>query len=387
MQQRFETKNWSVEEFRDWEEAGELILQPKFQRRDVWSDKARSYLLDTIIRGKPIPKIYLRVEVNPRSKRTVREVVDGQQRLRSVLDFLKNGFKISKTHNEDHGGKYFSDIDEDVQDNILAYTFAVDVLADMVDKDIYDVFARLNTYSVTLNYQELRHAKYFGEFKTTAYKLSNEFMTFWQENHIFNDKQILRMNEAEFVSELLIAASVGIRAKEKRLIDSFYLKWDNDFPRGAAQEKRFRQTIDTIGGITGDRLPESKFRTTALLYPLCCAVYHFRYGLPEFDEERVAIKTSDYQRLGNALVKIDDIFAKLEDAEEDAEFEEGVSQGIIEVDESEDEEIGERPEDFDPLTPQERKFYNAFAEHWVHAKNRKTLTEYIYKVMAKSLRR
>src|SRR6266478_5707330 len=120
MQQQFDTLLVTVKELVEWNETGELVLQPKFQRRDVWSDKARSYLLDTIVRGKPIPKIYLRVEINPRTKRTVREVVDGQQRLRSVLDFLKNGFKISKTHNEDHGGKYFSEIDEDVQDNILA---------------------------------------------------------------------------------------------------------------------------------------------------------------------------------------------------------------------------------------------------------------------------
>src|SRR2546427_9108988 len=113
MQQRFETKNWSVEEFRGWEESGELLLQPKFQRRDVWSDKARSYLMDTIIRGKPIPKIYMRQDVNPKSRRAVREIVDGQQRLNTVLNFLRDGFKISKAHHETFGGRTFSGLDSD----------------------------------------------------------------------------------------------------------------------------------------------------------------------------------------------------------------------------------------------------------------------------------
>ena len=85
MQQLFNTRNYSVRDFEEWNSRNELVLQPKFQRRDVWSDKARSYLMDTIIRGKPIPKIYMRQDVNPKTRRAVREIVDGQQRLKTVL--------------------------------------------------------------------------------------------------------------------------------------------------------------------------------------------------------------------------------------------------------------------------------------------------------------
>src|SRR5258708_2851732 len=101
MQQRFNTRNYSIRDFEEWRERGELVLAPKFQRRDVWSDKARSYLIDTIMRGKPIPKIYMRQDVNPETRRTKREIVDGQQRLSTVLGFIKDKFKISKTHNEE----------------------------------------------------------------------------------------------------------------------------------------------------------------------------------------------------------------------------------------------------------------------------------------------
>src|SRR5437660_2823144 len=154
MQQLFNTRNYSVRDFDEWNTRKELVLQPKFQRRDVWSDKARSYLIDTIVRGKPIPKLYMRIVSNPKSKRLVREIVDGQQRLKSVLLFLEDGFKISRTHNKDYGGMFFSEMDPDVQGDIGNYRFSIDSLEEIADEEVHDIFARLNTYSTTLNYQE-----------------------------------------------------------------------------------------------------------------------------------------------------------------------------------------------------------------------------------------
>jgi uncharacterized protein with ParB-like and HNH nuclease domain len=75
--------------------------------------------MDTILRGKPIPKIFIRQKLNPTTKTSVREVVDGQQRLRTILSFLEDGFTISNRHNFVYGGKFFSQLDEDVQTQIL----------------------------------------------------------------------------------------------------------------------------------------------------------------------------------------------------------------------------------------------------------------------------
>jgi hypothetical protein len=70
----FDSRTYSVNDFREWHNRKELELQPKFQRRSVWSDKARSYLIDSIVRGKPIPKIFIRQDIDPKTIRTVREV-------------------------------------------------------------------------------------------------------------------------------------------------------------------------------------------------------------------------------------------------------------------------------------------------------------------------
>ena len=98
----FDTRVYSISDFVEWESSNLLNLSPDFQRRSVWSEKAKSYLIDTIIQGKPIPKILITQEVGAR--RNVRVVVDGQQRLRAILEFISGAFRISRAHNREFAG-------------------------------------------------------------------------------------------------------------------------------------------------------------------------------------------------------------------------------------------------------------------------------------------
>jgi len=360
MLQRFDTRKYSVRDFEEWNDKGDLVLAPKFQRRDVWNPKARSYLIDTILRGKPIPKIYMRQTIDTRTRKVMREVVDGQQRLRSVLEFLQDGFKISRVHNEDFGGKYFSTLDEATKLGILRYEFSVDLLQDMPDEEVYEIFARMNTYSSTLNAQELRHAKHFGDFRTCVYTLVQEFGKFWEKSKIFTNKAILRMAEAEYVSELLMAMTEGIRQKEKRSIDKFYEDNDDEFPHRKTVEKRFRDVMDQIGGILGDEIGSSILTTTRLFYPFFCSVFHMQYALPKLDDPRVSIKPASYPKIRSSLQEVDILLhkAKRESRGGSLEF----------------------------LNAEQKKFFAAYNEHWVHAENRRLLTKHIDKLIRQAVK-
>jgi hypothetical protein len=360
MQQRFSTRNYSVRDFEEWNERGELVLAPKFQRREVWIGKARSYLIDTILRGKPIPKLYMRQNVDPRTRRTTREIVDGQQRLRTVLNFLKDGFKISRAHQEDYGGRCFSELDTDTQGDILKYEFVVDLLQDMPDPEVYDVFARINTYAEKLKPQELRNAKWFGEFKSSVYSLARECVTFLETNRIFSPKQILRMAEAEFISELLLAMEEGIRERKKGVIDKAYKDYDDRFANRSRHEKRFKEIIDIIGNILGDELPDLEFRAERFFYPLFCAVHHMQFGLPRLQAPRRTVRVGDYPRVKTVLEQVHE-FIKKTAASEKAH-----------------EELA--------LSAEDRKFYEAYDEHWVHATNRTVLTQYLCRQFLKVLK-
>jgi len=341
MAQRFDSRKQSVLDFMHWHENGELDLAPKFQRRSVWSPRAQSYLIDTIVRGKPIPKIFMRQEVNPKTRKTRREIVDGQQRIRTVLSYVADGFKISSVHNKELSTKFFSGLDDETKKDILSYEFTVDLLQNMEDSDIYDIFARLNTYSVTLNAQELRHSQHFGDFRTSVSNTSTEFSRFWSANHILTDKAILRMRDAEYVADLFIAMSVGIRAGDRKVIDNYYRDWDETFPNRTSIENRFRDVIDNIGGIMDDSLATSSLSSTRLFYPFFCTIYHMQYGLTGFDHPREKIKIPDYPKILAAMSVVDD---------------------IIEKEKSEDTKLK------DLLNAEEATFYKAYSEHWVHTR-------------------
>ncbi len=358
-QQLFHTRNYSIRDFEEWDERGELTLQPKFQRREVWSEKARSYLIDTIIRGKPIPKVYMRQSVNAKTRRTRREIVDGQQRLHTVLSFLKDGFRLSKSHNKPLGGRTFSGLDDDTKGDILKYEFVVDLLQDMPDNEVYDVFARINTYSEKLKAQELRNSKWFGDFKSCVYALAKEFTTFFIDNKIFSEKSVLRMAEAEYISDLLIAMEKGITAGDKLNIDRAYGDYDDEFPSRDQHEQRFRETVDATAAIFKKNLAQSEFKAIRLFYPLFCAVYHMKWGLPKMKSVRKAIKVVDYPKIKTALEGIDSLIEKIKDA--DAEHEEIT------------------------LSADDRKFYDALTVHWVHADKRAIMADYICRKMMKAL--
>ena len=302
----FDSRTYSINDFIEWEERKQLEISPKFQRRSVWSPQAKSYLIDTILKDKPLPKIFIRARTDPKTRKTVREIVDGQQRMRTILSFVKDGFKISKIHNEEYGGLTYSELPEDVQAEFLKYELSVDLLLDLSDRDILDIFARLNTYSVSLNKQELFNAKYFGYFKQLVYSLSGDYYTFWIENKIFTDKKIMRMGEAELVTDLLIAIIAGIQSKKSA--EKYYQLYDEEFENRKEIEANFSDIMNLIGNLFEGTLRDSNFRTVPNFYGVFVALYHMNYGIPNLNVERHIITSKDYPKVRNCLDDINCVF-------------------------------------------------------------------------------
>jgi hypothetical protein len=276
---RPERSTYTADDFLSWRETQTLVLTPKFQRRNVWTNSARSYLIDTLLRGLPVPPIYLRVTQDPDRKKAVREVVDGQQRINALLWFIDGKYALSRTLGGPWAGKTYEALSRDLQDRIREYGFICEVLHGVSDTEVLEVFARLNTYSVKLNAQELRNGKYFGLFKQSAYGLAFQNVEFWRRNRIFSEADIARMLEVELTSELMIAQLDGLQDK-KASVNRFYAHRDDKFAERSTVESRFHGTIDEISESLGDSLGSSTFRRVPLFYTLFTVVYHRRYGLP-----------------------------------------------------------------------------------------------------------
>src|SRR5260221_10819722 len=130
-------------DFHGWQEIGALVLTPKFQRRQVWSASAKSFLIDSILRGMPVPPIYLRVRQSDDKKKTVREVVDGQQRVSTVVSFLSNGFSLGSNTSPEFQGKKFSQLSSDAKEQVRSYAFICEVLQGLDDSEVLQIFRRV----------------------------------------------------------------------------------------------------------------------------------------------------------------------------------------------------------------------------------------------------
>lgn len=299
-------------DFAQWKAANSLSLSPKFQRRGVWKSKARSFFVDSLLRSMPVPPLYLREMQSPQRDRVIREVIDGQQRIAAVLDFIDGKYRLSRTLKGPWAGKAFGGLTPEEQDNVTNYAFSVEMFHGISDLEVLEMFSRLNTYSVALNKQELRNGKFFGRFKQAVYSLAYEHLEFWRRHRIFTEQNIARMLEAEFVSEVLIAFLDGMQDK-KTSIESFYDKLDDEFPEQARLEKYFREGVDEITESIGDALMDTVFRRPPILYSLFCVLHHHRHGLPGASVATIKRPLSQDERL-SLREAVESLSARVESA-------------------------------------------------------------------------
>ena len=199
--------SWFVE--RDAEH--NLTLQPSFQRRRVWADRQKSNLIESILLQLPIPEIYIHVKTEP-SGRSEYVVVDGQQRINAILEFIGVGhrqpFQLRHLDPASHWDGYtFSDLTDEEKVSFFGHSMAVRNLQEAESGEIENLFRRLNKYVTPLNAQELRNATYKGPFARLAESFAED--TFWSENGLATPDAIRRMRDIEFVSDLMIGVLHG----------------------------------------------------------------------------------------------------------------------------------------------------------------------------------
>jgi len=296
----FTKANFSIGEIiRLWDKK-QLILQPKFQRRRAWHEDARSYLIDTVVRKLPMPKIYLRLTVNPETELETYEVVDGQQRLAAILDFRNAELVLKKKHNSDLGDTDFNGLPDSLQRAFLSYKLTSEIMSVASDPEVWAMFERLNTYTMTLNRQEKLNAKWFGHFKQTAYQLAAEqsALNAWKNLRVFSDPQIARMREVEMTSDILVAIVRGI--SNIKDIAKAYKDFDPEFPQKEMAAKAFRTTLSFVTDNLSEAVRYTRFRRLAWFYSLMVALADAKVGIPNGNGPRDMESGEElYQRMLN----------------------------------------------------------------------------------------
>lgn len=298
----FDTRVYSIADFLEWHNNGLLEISPDFQRRSVWSQNAKSYLIDTIIRGKPMPKILISQKLS--GARTIRVVVDGQQRLRSIFEFIEGNFRISRAHNQEFAGYTYDRLPEEAKRDFLQYELGVNLLFDMSYEDILDIFARINTYTVTLNTQEKRNAKYVGYFKQYVYNYGYKYVNYFIGGKILTKRAVARMAEAELSAEFFVALVGGVQTNKNT--EQYYKQHEEEPGNLEEVAERFDTIMSYIRAIySPEDIAQTNWARAHLFYTLFTVIGHCLYGLEGLDPD---LRVSLTEKLtGRFRVVLDEI--------------------------------------------------------------------------------
>lgn len=280
----FQSTQYPISDLYDWIKGGTLILQPEFQRGNTWQVSAQSFFIDTLLRDLPIPPIYIRLITNRETKTSYREVVDGQQRMSTIVKFIDGNLTLDRRSNE-FAGKTYETLDEEDQARFLNYQIGVQQLYDADDDTVLDIFHRINAYGISLNRQELRHGKfqggqYHGTFRWTVIRLAERWEILWTKYRVVTVRNRVRLQHHELVAQLLGVLLDGVTDGGQPKIDKLYERYDAEVPEDT--EELFDQVCTFIVEHFSDVLG-TKLGSGPHFLMLFAAVAHALFGIPAGD--------------------------------------------------------------------------------------------------------
>ena len=190
----FDSYDITVRQLYDMVTEKAIDVAPDYQRHFIWDEERQSQLIESIFLGIPVPSLFMAT-----NKDSTWEVVDGLQRLTTIVNFIgnettikrinKNGKKLKLTGLEKLdtlNTLFYEDLPKSFQLGFTTRPIRVTVLNDRSDFNLrYDLFERLNTGGVTLHPQEIRNCVYIGEF--------NDFIKKCVENENF--KSVVKLTK------------------------------------------------------------------------------------------------------------------------------------------------------------------------------------------------
>lgn len=275
-------------EFKD----GTLVVDRTYQRKTVWGPKDNIRLIETILLNLIIPEIYLwDFDTDPNSGATITHIVDGQQRINAIFDFIGGKYKLQKKYLTDnvvlekYSDKFFKDLDDETKKMIWSYEMSIINLdKDFSIEEVRKMFYRLNLTDYNLNDQEKRNSlnSKFGE---AAEKLANE--EFWEQYKVFSPRDIRRMQDIEYCSSILILAREGIidQTKSDRL-DQIYKEFCEEYEDVYEDVEQVHNAMQLIKEIT--RNVANGFVTKKIqMYTLFSVMFDFYENKIEITESEI----------------------------------------------------------------------------------------------------
>lgn len=173
--ERVDDESLIISDLLNFYSAKTLDISPWYQRRSVWSTPQKAYLINTIFERKPVPSVYIRQQIDVDNERSFKEVVDGQQRIRTIVSYRSDEFPARHpAHNK-----------------------------------------------------KVLNAQYSGEFKQFCLNQAAVRLPFWRSSNIFTANDIARMQEVQFVSDFVINIMQGLSIAQHSLQNTIKIMMKN----------------------------------------------------------------------------------------------------------------------------------------------------------------
>jgi hypothetical protein len=253
-------KNWPISTANGWK--NNIDTNPDYQRPAVWSTSQKQLLMDTILRGYDIPKFYMRqISKSPQKF----EVVDGQQRLRSIWSFIAGEFRLAKESDDVDGHKiancYYVELPIEIRSLFDVYPLDVVVMTDSEEDEVREMFLRLQN-GTSLKAQEKRNAMP-GEMRKFVKELTEH--NIFTKSVPFANKRFIHDHVAAQIT--LVELSGGpVNVKDKDLNKMYE---DNAvFNASNPKAKKIKKTLDYMYKMFPSKTPELERYSFISLYIL-----------------------------------------------------------------------------------------------------------------------
>lgn len=226
----YSVKEFTIKELVNLIDNDLINLNPDYQRNYIWSPDDQKYLIDTILKKYPLPSFFIYLDDKGKY-----EMVDGQQRSKTIYRFVKGQINSSKFT----GLKSIKDIDSN---EVLTYKLPVILIENLSPNDnLRDFYVLINKKGVHLNLPEVNKSEHFDKL---FMKLANEVLEYQNliELDLFTEASIKRMNDRAYIEELLGYLLLGIKEK-KKVVESIY-KEDITEPEYKELRSKFFAIID-----------------------------------------------------------------------------------------------------------------------------------------------
>lgn len=160
----------------DYTDLGDaLILEPSFQREYVWNQPKKQQLIDSILLGIPIPTFYFSIDKNGNLL-----VVDGKQRINSILEFLEGKLSLPSSYRflcldkDSKHDVHFKELESRVKRKFEDYPLTCYLVdSSVIPRFQNEIFMRVNRGGERLTIQEIRNASNVGKVTYLLNKISD----------------------------------------------------------------------------------------------------------------------------------------------------------------------------------------------------------------------